>query len=57
MKKYLVWVPFQGSLAVEVWARDMEDALIVGELEIDKMTNDDIAKNAEFDNYEVEEIN
>ena len=56
MKKYLVWIPFQGSLAVEVWARDAEEALIVGESKIDKMNNDDIAENAEFDNFEVEEI-
>ena len=56
MKKYLVWIPFQGSLSVEVMAENEEDALRIGEREIEKIDAEDVLNQTEWDNYEVEEI-
>lgn len=54
-KKYVVSLPFCGSLQVEVFADNEDDALRIGEIEICKIPEDVVMQNIEWENYEIYE--
>lgn len=51
--KYTVELPFQGTLSVEVYANSKEEALRIGEREIESMSLEDVINNAEWGDYDV----
>lgn len=52
-KKYVVSLPFCGSLQVEVFADNEEEALRIGESEICEIPEDVVMQNIEWEKYEI----
>ena len=54
-KSYIVNIPFEGSLSVEVYAYDEDEALELGQEKIESMDCETIGREAQFGSYEVYE--
>ena len=52
-KPFIVNIPFEGSLSVKVYAYDAEEALELGQAEIESMDCETISREAQFGSYEV----
>ena len=53
MKSYIVELPFQGTLSVEVKANNQEEAMSLGKEQIGKLSEEQIVEYAQFGNYDV----
>lgn len=56
MKKYVVYLPVQGSVSVDVVANNPDEAMRKGISKIESMSHDEICRNIEYGHYEVEEV-
>lgn len=55
MKKYYVSLPFSGSLEVEVYAKNEDEALELGRRKIEHLSDDEVMNSIEWGNYDVYE--
>lgn len=52
-KKYMVEMPFQGTLRLEVFAEDEESAMKLFEQEIQRLSAEEVLDNAQFGKCEI----
>lgn len=52
-KKYIVEMPFQGTLSLEVFAEDEDSAMKLFEEEINKLSAEEVLNNAQFGKCEI----
>lgn len=52
-KKYIVEMPFQGTLSLEVFAADEDLAMKLFEEEINKLSADEVLNNAQWGKCEI----
>ena len=52
-KKYIVEMPFQGTLRLEVFAEDEDLAMKLFEEEINKLSAEEVLNNAQFGKCEI----
>lgn len=57
IKKYMVEMPFQGTLSLEVFAEDEETAMKLFEEEINKLSADEVLNNAQWGKCEIYKTN
>jgi CTP-dependent riboflavin kinase len=57
IKKYMVEMPFQGTLNLEVFAEDEETAMKLFEEEINKLSADEVLNNAQWGKCEIYKTN
>lgn len=57
IKKYMVEMPFQGTLNLEVFAEDKETAMKLFEEEINKLSADEVLNNAQWGKCEIYKTN
>ena len=52
-KKYIVDMPFQGTLSLEVFAADEDTAMKLFEQEIQRLSAEEVLNNAQFGKCEI----
>lgn len=57
IKKYMVEMPFQGTLNLEVFAEDEETAMKLFEEEINKLSAEEVLNNAQWGKCEIYKTN